>query len=493
MDVVDVLIIGAGPTGLTMAIECLRYNLTCTIIDHALKPSSHSKAIAIQARTLEVFQRMGVHNRFLTAGLQIKKANIYSGNNKQAHIDLRSIPSPFPFVLSIEQSQTEQILNDYLEELKGRVERPTQLLCYEEKNGLIIAQTDRGEIHAHYLIGCDGAHSTVRKAMGCSFEGKRFSDIFSLADVHLRWKRLPDELHIFLESDGVAAVFPLPEKDRYRLIFQLKELRNLFHSHHSLEQGIIESKQIPLPTLPQIQQLLSRYAKEHVTLSSPRWIANFHINSRLSNHYRKGPIFLAGDAAHIHSPVGGQGMNTGIQDAFNLAWKLAYVHRQHAPASLLDTYEEERHHLGKNLLKNTQRASLLVTLHSPPLLFMRNVLLFNLLSVEWIQSKIALALSEVNIRYAHQRVRSLPLMHQGKDLDYFTLTEKSTQFHLLLFNVAQPPIIHPQFATYHARDKTSPKALLVRPDGYLALEDHPPFKKLKAYARAHFSEISLKD
>jgi 2-polyprenyl-6-methoxyphenol hydroxylase-like FAD-dependent oxidoreductase len=488
MDTVDVLIVGAGPTGLTMAIECLRYNLTCRIIDQSLIPSPYSKAIAMQARTLEVFQRMGIHQRFLAAGLQIKKANLHSGN-KHAHLHLKSIPSPFPFVLSIEQSETEQILYDYLQELGGRVERPVSLLSYEEKEGAILAHTDQGVIQAHYLIGCDGAHSCVRKAMGCTFEGEIFSDIFSLADVKVHWGRPHDELQLFLESDGVAAAFPLPEKDSYRLIFQLKELRGRLYPHFSVDQGIIEPKEIALPTLERMEQLLSNYAKERVTISNPRWIANFHINSRLANCYRKNTVFLAGDAAHIHSPVGGQGMNTGIQDAFNLAWKIAYVHHQFAPASLLNTYEEERHRLGKNLLKNTELASRLVTLHSPLLLFVRNLLLFHLLSFQWIQAKLALALSEVNICYTHKRVPTLLLNVQGKEVDYFTLTEKSKQFHLILFNGAQSPIHHPQITPYYAKDKSSQRALLVRPDGYLALEDRPPFKKLNLYIKYFFTII----
>jgi len=469
MDRVDVLIVGAGPTGLTMAIECLRYNLTCRIIDQSLKPSPYSKAIAVQARTLEIFQRMGIHQRILAAGLPIKKAHLHSGN-KHAYLHLTSIPSPFPFVLSIEQSQTEQILSEYLQELGGRVERPLSLLYYEEKEGVIFAHTDQGVIQAHYLIGCDGAHSSVRKVMECTFEGKQFADIFSLADVKVHWNHPHDQLQLFLESDGIAAALPLPEKECYRLIFQLKELG--------------QSKEVALPTLDRMEQLLSKYAKQSVTLSNPRWIANFHINSRLASRYRKNSVFLAGDAAHIHSPVGGQGMNTGIQDAFNLAWKIAYVQHRFASASLLNTYEEERYRLGKSLLKNTQLASTLVTLRSPLLLFVRNALLFHLLSFQWVQAKLALALSEVNIRHTHKRVPDILLNIQGKEVDYFTLTEKSTQFHLLLFNLAQPPIHHPQITPYHAKDKSTPKVLLVRPDGYLALEDYPPFKKLNSYIKS---------
>ena len=481
MNSVDVMIIGAGPTGLSLAIECVRYNLSCRIIDQSPTPTTYSKAIAIQARTLETFQRMGIHKRFLASGIQIKASNIHCGHKKYALVNLQHIASPFPFVLSIEQSKTEQILTDYLQELGCSVERPTCLISYQEKEGSIFVRTDKEVIQAKYLIGCDGAHSTVRKAMGCTFEGKTFSDIFSLADVKIGWDRAPNELQVFLESDGIMAVFPLPEKDRYRLIFQLKRLRGLFHPNLPIEHGIVQSEEIASPTLPEIQQLLSSYTQEAITVSDPRWIANFHINSRLSNRYRKNNIFLAGDAAHIHSPVGGQGMNTGIQDAFNLAWKIAYVHQQLSNSSLLDTYEEERHCLGKKLLKGTERASTMATLHSPLLLFVRNHLLSALLSFDVVQKKIVSAISEVNIQCPHKRVPNTTIVQEGQEVDFFTLTEKSKKFHLLLFNVPKTPIEHPQIRAYHVKEDSPPKALLVRPDGYLALEDHPPFKKLRAH------------
>ncbi len=478
--VVDVLIIGAGPTGLTLAIECARYHLSCKIIDQSPVPTTYSKATAIQARTLECFQRMGIHERFLAAGIQLKRSNIHSGD-KKTYLNLQQIQSPFPFVLSIEQSKTEQILNDALKELGCSVERPVRLISYEEKEGFIFAHTDKGVVQTKYLIGCDGAHSTVRKAMGCTFKGKMFSDVFSLADIKIAWDRPHNEVQIFLEADGILAAFPLPEKDRFRLVFQLKRLRGLLRPSQSIEHGILQSKEITEPTLPEIQQLLSNYAQEPVLVSDPRWIANFHINSRLSNGYRHNNVFLAGDAAHIHSPVGGQGMNTGIQDAFNLAWKIAYVHQQISSPTLLNSYEEERHSLGKKLLKATETASTIATLRSPILLSLRNSLLFTLLSFDCIQRKIAAAISEVDLSCPHKRVRNFTVFHDGKEGEYFTLSEKSKQFHLLLFNCAKPPLDHPCIATYHVKESSDPKALLVRPDGYLALEDRPPFKKLMSY------------
>lgn len=430
---------------------------------------------------------MGIHEKFLKEGIKITASNIYSAQKKRARVDLKRIQSPFSFVLSLEQSKTEKILAESLLEFGVEVERTTRLLSYAEKPGYIVAQTDKGVIEAKYLIGCDGAHSVVRKSMGCTFEGKTFRDIFSLADVNIQWKFPQHELSVFMESEGVLAAFPLPEVDRYRLIFQLKRLRGLYKPELAGAHGIIESDKIALPTLPEIQTLLSRYTQEKVVVSDPRWIANFHINSRLSNHYRKENIFLAGDAAHIHSPVGGQGMNTGIQDAFNLAWKIAYVHQSKAAASLLDTYEAERHHLGGQLLRATEKASMWATLHSPPLLFIRNHLLTTLLSKSAIQDKVVSLISEVNIRCPNKRAPDFTVLKEGKRESLYSICERSQTYTLLLFNTDGASLIHPNIQVLQVREESTPKALLVRPDGYIAVEDHPPFHQLKAYIAEYLS------
>lgn len=467
MEMIDVLIVGGGPTGLTMALECARYGLTCRIIDSALEPSAYSKAIAIQARTLETFQRMGVHKRFLEEGIRITGANIHSNHKKLAHLNLSFIPSPFPFALSIEQNKTEHILIDYLSQRGVQVERATKLLSFQEQNDHIVATTNRGIFHAHYLVGCDGAHSLVRKTIGCTFSGKAFSDVFSLADVLIEWEKPHDELSVFLESKEIVAAFPLPEKNRYRLIFQLKRLRGLSQISEHL-QGVLAPPECPLPDLEEIHALLSTCTKEPFRISDPRWIANFHINSRLSNTYRKNNVFLAGDAAHIHSPVGGQGMNTGIQDAFNLAWKIAYVHLHRVDKSLLDTYELERYALGKKLLAATERASQLVSLHSPFLISLRNFFLSNALSSNWIQKKIVTAIAELNIGYPGLRVPNYTIIQDGQESDYFSRSEKATHYHLLYSDHTKPGSKHRHVQLFQVKEKID-FPILVRPDGYPAL------------------------
>ena len=480
MELVDVLIVGAGPTGLTLAIECIRYKLSFRIIDQEEKPTQYSKAIAIQARTLETFQRMGIHERFIEQGIQIQRSNLYFNGKLRAQVFLRHIPSPFRYVLSLEQSKTELIFTEVLNEHGFSVERSTKLLSYEERDGKYYVQTNKGIISAKYLVGCDGAHSFIRKTMGCTFKGKTFKDIFSLADVEVNWNRPHDELHVFIQKEGVCAALPLPESNRYRLIFQLQRLRGLLKDQYMNGDGVIDPKELAIPTIFEIEKLLSRCANEPVSVSNSRWIANFHINSRLSNMYRKGNTFLLGDAAHIHSPVGGQGMNTGIQDAFNLGWKLAYVEKKTSPISLLDTFERERHDLGKKLLKATEEASEFFTTHSFRKIKLMGYLLSVVSKFQFIQKKIVGAISQTNIRYQYPRAPNYSILHEGHEVKFYTLTERSKNFHLLLFGIGTSPIIHPNVDVFLVKADCPKKAILVRPDGYIAIEDIPPFKRLLA-------------
>ncbi len=484
MNEIDVLIVGAGPTGLVMAIECRRYGLSFRILDKSPSPSTYSKAAAVQARTLEIFQRIGILEPFLSQGVKIRAGNIHLGDKSCARITFDNIESPFPYVLGIGQDTTEHILSNFLELNNVKIERGLTVLEIDERGDFIYAKTDNEVIKASYLIGCDGAHSIVRKSLHCSFKGKLFTDVFSLADVKVKWRYPHDELQAFLGKNSLAAAIPLPGDGRYRLIFQLKRLRNKCKKSTltEIEHGLIESNELQIPTLSEIEATLSSFVQDTVKISDPKWIANFRINSRLSSRYRKGRIFLAGDAAHIHSPVGGQGMNTGIQDAFNLAWKIAYAHGHLIEdKNLLNSYEKERYILGRKLLKNTERASNIITIHKQPLLFLRKIFVSLILSFESIRNKITKGISQTTIGYPQKRMKNIKVTQNKKVIDYFVASEKTTKYHLILFNIDEPPIHHSQLEIFHASEPTNVKAILVRPDGYIALEDTPPFKRIKRY------------
>lgn len=453
----DVLIVGAGPSGLMMAAELAAWNVSFRIIDKASSHTDKSKALVIQPRTLEIFDHMGIVDPFLESGMRLKAANPFSQKKQIAHISFELLDSPFNFILSLEQSKTEKLLSKHLQSLGVVIEREKELIGFEQKDEQVSAtirdnKTNQEEKSSFsYMIACDGAHSFIRKELDLSFIGKTFSDVFSLADIHLEWDLPHDELFFFLEPKGVMAAFPLPEENRYRLIFQLPRCRQALKKIAGTHQ-LLDSKEIPDPTIEETQNILTEYVGRGATLRKPEWMANFHINSRITKNYRKGRIFLVGDAAHIHSPVGGQGMNTGFQDAFNLGWKLSCEIESSARSTLLDTYETERQSVGKTLLKATERATFAATLHNPIAIFLRNKIASFLLRQEKFQKKLIQAISQLGIRYpksaivskeAGMRAPNALVIHNGKETDLFSLWRGTRGYKLLLFEI--PPQRFNQF------------------------------------------------
>jgi 2-polyprenyl-6-methoxyphenol hydroxylase-like FAD-dependent oxidoreductase len=388
MQEVDVLVVGAGPTGLMMAAEILRHGLTCRLIDQDPLPphGDQSRALAIQARTLEIFSHLGMVEAFLEQGLKVIAANPISQGRPLSRVTFDALESPYQFVLSLEQAKTERILEEYVHSQGGRVERGVEFVSLtQDANGVDVVLKN-GRIRASFVIGCDGAHSAVRKELDLPFLGKAFVDVFSLADLHVHWPYPHNELFVFLNAKGLLAAIPMSEKNRYRLVFQRKEAPT--------EE----------PTLQEVERLLRGYAGAEVSVRDPVWMANFHIHSRMVNAYQKGRVFLAGDAAHIHSPVGGQGMNTGLQDAFNLAWKIALVHQGEAPFELLSSYDLERRAVGKRLLKATSLASSFATMSHPILIWLRNRLVSLLLKAPWMRAYLTKIISQTAIRYSQSTI-----------------------------------------------------------------------------------------
>ncbi len=310
---VDVLVVGAGPTGLTLAEELARFGVSYRIIDSGRGPTDLSKAIGVQARTLETLDIMGMADELVRRGNPARAFHIYDGDQHLLKLDFSELESRYPFLLIVPQSDTEQVL---LAKLTAgtNAERSTTLTAFTQGEAGVDAtlQHDDGQterVRARWLVGCDGAHSTVRRGLGLPFEGEEYEEGFMLADVHVEWNMPQDELYLFIHDGWLMAFFALPE-GRYRLIADLPPAQAPPEQH---------------PTLEDCQSIVDQRTPFPAKLSDPSWTAYYRIHRRIVPYLQEGRVFLAGDAAHIHSPAAAQGMNTGIQDAFNLGWKLALV------------------------------------------------------------------------------------------------------------------------------------------------------------------------
>lgn len=363
----QVLISGAGPTGLMLAGQLAAQGIRCRIIDKAAVRSPHSRALVVQPRTLELLDQMGLTEGLLAAGQPTPEVAVYLNHRRVVDLDISDTgitDTAYPFLLFVSQVETERVLERYLTEHGIQVERPLELVSFKSDTGKVTAQLQHGDgrretVQAAYLVGCDGAHSAVRKGLGLKFEGEAYEQDFVLADVDIDWPIGHQQLTISLGDDGVFVVFPMKGERAYRIIAARA-------GSPTADAGD--------PTLAELQALAAARSPVPLTLSSPRWLARFRLHHRAVDRYGGGRCFVAGDAAHIHSPAGGQGMNTGIQDATNLAWKLALVLRGEAPEPLLDSYNEERWPVGQALLRTTDRMFSMGTARSRLLIGARNLL-----------------------------------------------------------------------------------------------------------------------
>jgi 2-polyprenyl-6-methoxyphenol hydroxylase-like FAD-dependent oxidoreductase len=349
--VIEVLIAGAGPTGLVLALWLARLGIRIRIIDKAAEPGTTSRALAVQARTLEVYRQLGLADEVVQAGLVFSAANLWAKGRKAAHVELGKLGvgrSPYPYGLIYPQDEHEQFLIQRLKDLDVRVERGIELIDFEEKGGRIVAHLRGSTCEAAFLAGCDGARSTVRQKLGIGYPGGTYEHLFYVADVEASGPLLDGELHVSIDESDFAAVFPLKEESRVRLIGTMRpeaENENEQLGWDDVSKGLLQRLRIDVGRV--------------------NWFSTYHVHHRVAARFRQGPVFLLGDAAHIHSPVGGQGMNTGIGDAVNLAWKLAAVLRARAAARILDTYEPERIAFARRLVATTDRVFQFVTRSGP--------------------------------------------------------------------------------------------------------------------------------
>ena len=384
-----VLIAGAGPVGLTLANELARQGISVRIVDRNAERTDKSKALVMWGRTLELFDDAGYATEFLRAGVPAHGAQISTGKEIVASVAFDSSDSRFNYALMIPQSETERVLEQRLAAAGVKVERRVELADFADKGASVEAVLRKADgssetLSADWLVGCDGAHSAVRHGLGFTFEGSMLESHWALADGYLTGLAPADRLHIFWHRDGILAFFPIVG-DRWRVIADLGPATN--------------DEKHPDPTLEEINALMARRGSPGIAMRDPFWLAAFRINERKVRDYRKGRVFLAGDAAHIHSPAGGQGMNTGMQDAFNLAWKLALVIGRAARPALLDSYSPERSAVGEVVLRNAGRLTEAATLRNPIAQGLRNTIVKFATGFPALQHRIANQLSEMDIAY----------------------------------------------------------------------------------------------
>lgn len=380
-----VLIVGAGPSGLTLAMELARRDISFRIIDKAASISPLSKAIGLQARTLEIFRDIGIADKIVDLKNALTGIRLYIGEKNHVSMDFSEIHSQFNYIAMLEQPKTEQVMVEHLASLGKHVERGVTLLDFQQDADGVnakLAHADGREenIRTHWLVGADGAHSVVRKKAGLSFSGFPFNEQWMLADVHIDWDQSRQHFSLFLCDQGFVGVFPLPN-NIWRLIIEISDR----------QEGAL--------TFAEVKNIFSEKVAVKARLYDPVWLANFRINQRRVNQYQKDRVFVAGDASHIHSPVGAQGMNTGIQDAHNLAWKLALVEKGLAKESLLNTYGLEREKVAAGLLRATTFFTKMAIAKNPIYRFIRNHLLPFFIGFKTIQKKMQGRLSQLDIRY----------------------------------------------------------------------------------------------
>lgn len=518
------LVIGAGPVGLTMACELARHGVGCRIVDQNRERSQTSKALGIFPRTLEVFHTMGVVEQMLAESNRLQSLVIHHAAETLAQIDFTGVASPYPFALGLPQSETERLLLEHLSSLGIEVERETSLTTLEQTSKAVHATLRHPDgsletCSTPWLLGCDGAHSNTRHALGFEFEGSQYEESFVLADVRIDTALPHDRIHLFLGDDGILGAFPFGG-ERWRIVANI--------APESREQNL------PEVTLEEVQRLTHERGFHEAKLSDAVWLSRFHISHRKVRDFRKLRVFLAGDAAHIHSPAGGQGMNTGIQDAFNLAWKLALVVRGRAPAQLLASYQQEREPVVRGVLNLTDRITRMVTMRNTIAQSVRDFLLPMVSGLDFVEGKIAERLCELDISY---RASALVENHGGGALragdrapDFEVRDEQNvarrlfdllrTPRHVLLlflgatheaptddsclkdlpaelidtYRITRGESNRPtdlrdlSGLTHAACGLTAGGIMLVRPDGYIAYRsDELDLPKLRAYFTRHFA------
>lgn len=431
-----VLIAGAGPTGLMMACELARYGVSCRIIDRKKERTQTTNAAGIHTRTLEIFHHIGIVDRFLKKGQRWSAFRMYSQHELMARIPFNQIDSFYQFSLLLPQSETEKILNERLEEFKLQVEWQVELMDIKQVNGKVLSTVKHADggmetIESDWLIGCDGIHSVVREKSQIPFVGEDIPHEYLVADVQLTGP-VDDEADVFLGKKNMLALFPLGE-GIYRIV--------------ATAEGSEVKKEF---TNDEVKQIVEGRCDNKFSVAAILWSSAFWIHSKVAGKMREGAVFIGGDAAHVHSPAGAQGMNTGLQDIYNLAWKLALVIKGKAKPELLDSYGMERLPVIEEIVNKTENITKAAFIENPLLIKLREVVAKNIIGQSnFLQDKLSMQLTQLSIRYENSPVinyrtdiksHAAPkpgerapdvLINNGAERFYDYL--KNTHYNLLLF------------------------------------------------------------
>jgi 2-polyprenyl-6-methoxyphenol hydroxylase-like FAD-dependent oxidoreductase len=483
----DVLIIGAGPTGLVLALWLTKLGAKVRILDKTAEPGTTSRALAVQARTLELYRQLDLADAIVERGHKVPAVNLWVKGKPAARLPFETIGSdltPYSFLQIFPQDQHERLLIERLEQLGVSVERRTELIGFTDESDRVTARLRGPEGHediceASYIAGCDGARSIVRETIGVGYPGGTYPQIFYVADVEAAGPAVDGELHADLDEADFLAVFPLAGEGRARLIGTVRDER----------AGRADTLRF---------EDVSNRAIEHLKVDVRRvnWFSTYHVHHRVAEHFRKGRAFLLGDAAHIHSPAGGQGMNTGIGDAINLAWKLVAVLAGRAPERLLDSYEAERIGFARRLVATTDRVFSFVTAEGRIADILRTrvapVLFPRLVSFELVREFIFRTVSQITLNYRGRPLSAGSAGHvhggdrlpwvsiDGRD-NFATLAAMTWQIHVYGTASAElvawcadhdVPLHVFDWRSEHEAAGLARNALyLLRPDTYVALAD----------------------
>ncbi len=458
----DVLIVGAGPVGLFLANECARRSMSYRIVEKNAGQSNHSKALAVMPRTLEIFDMAGVVEPFLQRANRTTCVALFADRHRLAQLAFAPKESAYPFIAMIPQNVTEALLLEALQSKGGAVEYGTTFVSLAQREDGVLAELERGgnhfSINARFVVGCDGAHSAVRKVLNLPFEGGDYDATFLLADLETNDALSGDEMQLCSHEDGPLAIFPM-SNTRRRIV------------------ATIHSADGEAPSLNLVKALLADRAPEGIEAHELHWSSYFRVHHRHVAKAQSARVFLAGDAAHIHSPFGGQGMNTGLHDAWNLAWKLAFAVRGYATCDLLDSYSGERGPVVKRVIATTDLLTKAMGTPSKIAQGIRNTLIPIVAHFPLFQGTFVEQLSQLGVAYAGSRIV------EGRGHRYFDEWMRDggirNQFVLLIGSDASEACVEKGIniaATFRealeVRVSQRTGVALIRPDGYTAFSSY---------------------